>query len=101
AGARGVQNGNCNSYSQTPCRPRPAVLERTEQNLISESIAHFLLDDARERAGAELRIVALRRQPGARLGQQRDRDVALGELSLELQDELLDDRFRRRGRQRV
>ena len=54
-----------------------------------------------ERPRAKYAVVAGRRQPGPRSRRQRDRDAPIGELALELQDELLDDRLHRLGRQRL
>src|SRR6185503_8890556 len=84
-----------------PDRHGSAVLQPAEQDLIGQRIAYFGLDDPRERARPENRVVALLREPRARLRLQRDRDPALGKLRLELQDEFLDNSFHYRGRERV
>ena len=49
----------------------------------------MLLDDAGERPGAELVVVAPLGQPFIGLRRQLDGDVAVAELSLELEHELL------------
>src|SRR5262249_33082908 len=70
--------------------PRGAALgELPEQELVGELVLQLGLDHARERARAEQRIEALLGQPLARRGRQLDRDLLLGELRLDLDDELL------------
>ena len=51
----------------------------------------MLLNDAGERAGAELLVVALLDEPLGRVLRELDRHAAIGELRLELEDELLHD----------
>jgi hypothetical protein len=102
-------SASCRSRSSTKVgfataaadRHRAAVLEPAEQDLVGQRVAHLGLDDARERPRAVDRVVALLGQPRARLGLERDRHAPLGELRLELQDELLDDRLHHLRRQRV
>src|SRR4029453_711798 len=69
-----------------------AVLERAAEDLVGEPIAAPRLDDAGERTRAEGRVVAFLREILPRVGLQDDRNPALGELLLELDDELVDDR---------
>ena len=68
-----------------------AVLEPAEQHLVGERRLDLLLDDARHRPGAHRFVIAVLDQPDARFVGQFDRHVAVGELRLELQDELVDD----------
>src|SRR5262249_5502417 len=72
---------------------RAAVFQLAEEDLVGEPIAHFRLDDARERTGAKDRVEALLREICSRRGLQRDRDAAFGKLLLELDDEIVDDRL--------
>ena len=67
-----------------------AALELAEQHLVGEPLLDVLLDHPRHRAGAHQLVVAVGDQPAARLLRQLDGDVAVGELGLELQHELLD-----------
>ena len=60
----------------------------------------MLLDYPPERTRAEMLVVALLGEPGASAGVKLDRDVAIGELFLELQDEFVDDAADRLRRQR-
>jgi hypothetical protein len=46
----------------------PAVLELAEEELVAERLLHVVLDDARERARAVVRVVALLGEVGARGG---------------------------------
>src|SRR5581483_7688558 len=84
-----------------------ALDQLAEEELLRERLLDMLLDDARERAGAEELVVALFAEPFARLDIELDRDVAVGELLLELENELVDDaadglwRQRREGDHRV
>ena len=83
-------------------RHRAAVLELTEQDLVGQPVAHLGLHDAGERAGAVDRVVALRTASHARaVGLERDGDLPLGQLRLELEDELLDDRLHHRRAERA
>ncbi len=68
-----------------------AVLQPAEQHLVGERRLDLRLDDARHRPRAHRLVIAVVDQPGARLVGKLDRDVAVGELRLELQDELVDD----------
>src|SRR5258708_15389888 len=70
-------------------RPRPAVLELAEEDLVREWITHFGLDHARERPRTHHRIEPLLRQVGPRFRRQRDGAAPLRQLGLELQDELV------------
>src|SRR5258708_12083760 len=74
-------------------RPRPAVLELAEEDLVREWITHFGLDHARERPRTHHRIEPLLRQVGPRFRRQRDGDAPLRELGLELEAELVGDRL--------
>ena len=78
----------------------PPFSSLSEQDLLGQLVADFGLDHPRERPGAIDRVVALRREPGARLGLEDDRDRPFGELRLELEDELLDDRLHHLRRER-
>jgi hypothetical protein len=68
-----------------------ALRERTEQDLVRQPFLHVLLDHAAHLARPELGFVALVQEelPGGI--RRRQRDVALGELLLELEQELVDD----------
>src|SRR6516165_5549074 len=81
------------SDDATLCQP-------TEQQLLREVLFYLLLDHAGEWAGAEQRIVALLCKPSTRFRVKFDRDVAVGELLLELQHELVDNPPDRLGRKR-
>src|SRR5262249_18877700 len=61
------------------------------EHLVGQRVAHFALDDSRQRPRAEHAIISLRREPHAGVWRERDGDVSLGELPFELQHELLDD----------
>src|SRR5882672_12069231 len=75
-----------------PCDTHDTALgEASEQQFLGERLLDVLLDDAAERPRAEQRIVAALGEPFARLGTELDGDVAVGELLLELEDELVDD----------
>src|SRR4029079_10411479 len=76
------------------------LLEAAEEDLVGQRIADFLLDDTRQWPGAVDRIEPFLCQPGTRLRLQREGHLALGQLRLELQDELLDNRLHRLLRQR-
>ena len=67
-----------------------AALQLAEQHLVGQRLLDVLLDHARHRPRAHLLIVAMADQPGLRRFRQFDGDVAVGELRLELQHELLD-----------
>src|SRR6187200_1087637 len=77
-----------------------ALLEAAEEDLVGQRIADFLLDDTRQWPGAVDRIEPFPCQPDTRLRLQSEGHLALGELRLELQDELLEDRLHRLLRQR-
>jgi hypothetical protein len=67
-----------------------ALGELAEEQLFRQRLLDVLLDHAAQRAGAHLVVVALVGQPfGGGLG-QLDGHVAVHQLGLELQDELLD-----------
>src|SRR5262249_13134402 len=72
-----------------------AVFEPSEEDLVGQDVADLLLDDAGKRARAEDVVVTGLPKPGASGRHQRDRDVAVRKLALELQNELVDDRFHR------
>src|SRR5262245_14006444 len=68
-----------------------AVLEGAEEDLVGELASDLVLDQTRERAGAELRVVTLVGEVRARgLGDGESR-LAVGEAIAELADELVDD----------
>ena len=67
-----------------------ALGELAEQQLLGQRLLDVLLDHPAERARAHLVVVALVGQPLGRLGRQLDLDVAVHQLRLELQHELLD-----------
>src|SRR5262249_19582490 len=68
-----------------------AALEPAEQHFVSERLLDVLLDHARHRPRTHLLVIAVLDQPGLGRIRQLDRHVAVGELRLELEDELLDD----------
>src|SRR5690242_9980560 len=78
-----------------------AVLQLAEQDLVGEPVADLRLNHARERPGAVDGIVSLAREVLPRVRQQGDRDPPLGELLLELDDELVDDRLHHVRRERL
>ena len=67
-----------------------AALELAEQHLVGQRLLDVLLDHARHRPRAHLLVIAVLDQPGLGGLGQLDGDVAVGELRLELQHELLD-----------
>ena len=70
----------------------PAVLERAEEELVAERLLDLFLDDARERARAVVRVVALLGEVlASRASVSSIVTLALGELLAELADELVDD----------
>src|SRR5215211_4931433 len=68
-----------------------AALELAEQNLVGEALLDMLLDDPRHRPRAHLLVVAVVHEPFGGFFGELDGDVAVAELRLELQHELLDD----------
>src|SRR5712691_5550682 len=67
----------------------PAGLELAEQHLVGERLLDGLLDQPRHRPRAHLLVVAVLGQPLAGLFRELDGDVAVAELRLELEHELL------------
>src|SRR5581483_3494438 len=68
-----------------------AALQLAEQYLVGQRLLDVLLDHARHRPRAHLLVIAVLDQPGLGRIRQLDGDVAVGELRLELQHELLHD----------
>src|SRR5260370_40889971 len=69
----------------------PAVLERTEEHLVSQRSFGLFLDEARQRTRAVVRIVACRCEIlRGRVG-QLDRDFSLCQLASQLANELAHD----------
>src|SRR5512132_2895135 len=66
-----------------------AIGELAEQHLLGQRLLEMLLDDARERTGAEQAVVALLGQPAASAVAELDEDLAVGKLDLELGHELV------------
>src|ERR1700730_1898942 len=66
-----------------------ALFQRAKQNLLGERLLDVLLDDARQRPGAELVVIAPLGEPRRCLRRQLDGDVAVAELRLELEHEFL------------
>src|SRR5580700_7692614 len=80
-----------------------ALRELSKQQFFGERLLYVLLVDPGQWPGAVERIIALGPEPVARRRLELDRDVAVGELLLQLQDELVDhasDRLRRQRRER-
>jgi hypothetical protein len=71
-------------------RQAPAVGEAAEQQLVGQGAADGVLDQALHRARAHQRIEALLGQVLAQLVGEGDVDLLLGELRLQLQQELVD-----------
>ncbi len=69
---------------------RSAVFQPSEQDFIGERCLDGLLDDARHRPRPHLLVIAMFDQPAARFVGEFDRDIAIGELGLELHDEFVD-----------
>ena len=67
----------------------PAGFQLAEQHLVGERLLDVLLDHARHRPRAHLLVVAVVDQPLRGVVRQLDGDVAVGELRLELEHELL------------
>ncbi len=65
---------------------RLAVLDLAGQDELGERILHRFLDHAFERPRAVSRIVALVGEPIARLGVERDRDLALLQKLLQMRE---------------
>src|SRR6478609_4746999 len=65
--------------------------EPTEQQLVGERLADRVLDEARHRPRAHLRVEALPREKLAKLRRERRIDLLLVQLCLELEQELVDD----------
>ncbi len=65
------------------------ILEPAEEHLVRQRRLDELLDDAAHGTGAHLLVVAAIHQPAGRLVGQADGDVPVGELRLQLKDELL------------
>jgi len=74
-------------------RDRPTTLEPAEEDLVRQPIAYLGLNHARQRPRAEDRVVTLLREPRSSFGLERDRHATFGQLRLELENELLHDRF--------
>ena len=66
-----------------------AGLELAEQHLVGQRLLDVLLDDAGHRPRAHLLVIAVVDQPVRGFVRQLDGDIAVGELRLELQHELL------------
>ncbi len=74
----------------TTTRTWPPDFEPAEQHLVGQRLLDVLLDHPRHRPGAHQLVIAVGDQPLRGLVGQLDGDVAVGELRLELQHELLD-----------
>ena len=68
-----------------------AADEAAEQQLVGERLADRVLDQARHRPRAHLRIEALLREELLQLRRERRLDLLLVQLGLELEQELVDD----------
>src|SRR5277367_6201280 len=66
-----------------------AILQTAEQHLVRERRLDLGLDDPRHRPRAHRLVITVGDEPGARLVRELDRDVAIRQLRLELQDELV------------
>ena len=67
-----------------------AVRQLAEQQLLGERLLDLVLDQPRHRPRAHQLVVAALGQPGARVRIELDVHVLLGQLQLELEDELVD-----------
>ena len=70
---------------------RSAVFQAAEQHFVGERRLDRLLDDACHRPRAHLLVITVLDEPATRLVGEFDRDIAIGELGLELHDEFVDD----------
>ena len=68
----------------------PTLHELAEENLVRQRLLDVLLYDTRKRTRAHLFVVPPPGKPIVGLGREFDCDVAIGQLSLELENELLD-----------
>ncbi len=68
-----------------------AILQLAEQEFVRHRLLDVLVDRARERTCAEALVVSTLRQPIGGLIGDLDLNVALGQLTFELDDELLND----------
>ena len=64
------------------------MLQLAKQQLIGQWLFDVLLDDARQRPGAEFFVVARVSQPARGLFGKLDRHAAIGKLRLQLKHEL-------------